>query len=222
MPAPIFTWTGFYLGVDVGGGFGSSSWSNIVVPSDTGENYPGTFAKHDVSGAVGGIQAGYNIQVGSFVYGVNGEINLAGVDGNNRCFGNYGDYNAQCTDHIRALGDLLGRVGFTPMDRMLLYFQGGLGYENGTEQPAGENYYGSAVNGYQSTSFDRWGYVLGGGADFAVTDHWIIGADYKYYGFDKTNISFTPVAPVEYWNPPFSADTKNNVQTVTVHIGYKF
>ena len=93
-PAPVFTWTGFYLGVDVGAGFGSSSWSNIVVPSDPGQDFPGEFSRHNLLGAVGGLQAAYDVQMNSFVFGVEGEIDVSGVKGSDSCFGNYGDFSA--------------------------------------------------------------------------------------------------------------------------------
>jgi outer membrane immunogenic protein len=223
-PAPVFNWSGFYIGVDAGAGFGSSSWSNIVVPSATGEDYPGVFARHDLSGVVGGVTGGYNFQTGAFVYGVSGTFNFGDVDGMNKCFGNYGDFNAQCTDDVERLGDLSARLGFTPIDKALLYVQGGVAYEGGTASPANENYEGSYIytNGYQKTDFDRWGYALGVGAEFAADEHWVVGLDYKYYGFDKSSVSFTPVPPLNDYSPPFSADIKNNVQTVTLHVGYKF
>lgn len=62
-PVPVFTWTGFYLGANVGYGWGSSGFDSPA-------------------GAVGGLQAGYNFQFASpFVLGIETDLSLSGISG---------------------------------------------------------------------------------------------------------------------------------------------
>src|SRR5687767_3749173 len=69
--APAFSsaynWTGFYLGINGGGGWGRSTWDGVH-----------TF---DVSGALIGGTIGYNWQLGQFVVGVEGDIDWSGIEG---------------------------------------------------------------------------------------------------------------------------------------------
>src|ERR687894_2642692 len=72
---PVFTWTGFYVGVNAGYGWqNNDNNSSIFVPAGTFVSAPAasgtvTFADDDGEGFVGGGQIGYNYQMGSFVLG---------------------------------------------------------------------------------------------------------------------------------------------------------
>ena len=71
--APVYNWSGIYIGINGGYGFGSTDWS----PS--GFTGPGTFNTN--GGLVGGT-AGFNFQSGSVVYGIEGDWDWAGIKGN--------------------------------------------------------------------------------------------------------------------------------------------
>ena len=58
--APIFNWTGFYLGLHAGGGWGKKSWSDPILFGDLGS--------HNVSGGLAGGQVGFNYQAGPAVF----------------------------------------------------------------------------------------------------------------------------------------------------------
>jgi len=72
--APLFSWTGFYIGINGGGGFGSSNWD--LTGSRT------------VSGGLVGGTVGYNYQFGQAVAGIEGDVDWSGINGstsNNVC-----------------------------------------------------------------------------------------------------------------------------------------
>jgi outer membrane immunogenic protein len=87
---PVFTWTGFYVGVNAGYGFSDSNDDAVFVPQ-------GTFlhpvrhlapascrtAGNENDGFVGGAQIGYNLQFGAFVVGVEADIQYADLGGDN-------------------------------------------------------------------------------------------------------------------------------------------
>jgi outer membrane immunogenic protein len=63
---PFFSWTGFYIGLNAGYGFGSSEWTNTTAGVSTGS--------FDVNGAMVGGTIGYNWQYASAVFGLEGDI----------------------------------------------------------------------------------------------------------------------------------------------------
>lgn len=100
VPAPVFDWTGFYVGVHVGYGWGDA---NLAV---------------EPSGIVGGVQAGYNWQLSrNWVFGVEGDFSA--TDMNDNVLG--------IPVHVDYLATIRGRVGYT-WDTFMLYGTGGAAF----------------------------------------------------------------------------------------------
>ncbi|QXX73539.1 outer membrane protein [Methylovirgula sp. HY1] len=99
-PPPLFTWTGVYVGGQIG-----YMWGN---PSPYG---------YTERGVVGGAHAGYNYQVGQFVAGLEGDVNGSSYNGG---FGGY-----STNENID--GSIRGRIGMA-WDRLLLYATGGAAF----------------------------------------------------------------------------------------------
>lgn len=222
-PAPSHdTWTGFYAGLRAGLAAGQSDWSNIVVPSDTEQNLPDRFADPRPTGAVIGIQAGYNYQISQVVLGLEGDVNYTTAAAASRCRGSYGDYSADCRTKVNLTLDLAGRIGIVPMKNVLVYFKGGVAYADSDFSALNETGPYEATTGYGNTGRSDWGYVLGGGVDIALSEHWSVGAEYDYQEFGLKNIPFTPVGTANDYNQPFTADTTLSVNSVVVKVNYKF
>ena len=69
--APLYSWTGFYVGANFGGAWSNSSFTN----ANTGLDWtPGS------TGFIGGLQGGYNYQIGNLVLGVEADIDWASFD----------------------------------------------------------------------------------------------------------------------------------------------
>src|SRR5258708_2442704 len=103
---PVYTWTGFYLGLNGGGGWGRSSWDRT--------------GNLDLSGAVIGGTAGFNFQMGQVVLGIEGDVDWSGVSGTTTTL-----CPAGCTTRNDWLGTVRGRLGYA-FDRFLPYITGGL------------------------------------------------------------------------------------------------
>ena len=138
-PVPIFSWTGFYIGGNIGGDWTRSSNGWRIDPNNQADDPVAIAARETLtryrlqaSGFMGGVQAGYNWQVGTWVLGVEGDWDwtnsrttffqptlapLAGTpgDGNNLTQGIGLDW----------LATFRGRAGVT-FDRALFYVTGGL------------------------------------------------------------------------------------------------
>ncbi len=128
--APLFTWTGFYAGLNAGAGFGTEQGrvvANGFTPGNGFANSPptGSFgpfrAPGSGAGFVGGGQIGYNYQVGTFVYGIEADIDYFGAGGGgNRTFSDNNVFPAPGSTLTLAqrsgdgfLGTVRGRAGLT-------------------------------------------------------------------------------------------------------------
>src|ERR1039458_455324 len=114
MAAPAFSWTGFYLGGDVGYGWGRSS--------GTGTDSAGlglTPYDYDTNGVIGGGVLGYNYQINRFVVGVEAEWQAADLKGNSGSFTNPGATYTFSTN-VNNYGSLRGRLGYA-VDRWLVF-----------------------------------------------------------------------------------------------------
>jgi len=110
MSAPAYylpnNWTGFYVGINGGGGWGSSDWSG------------NSFA---TSGGFVGGTIGYNWQLGQGVFGLEGDIDWSNIRGSTACG------ITSCETHNDWLGTVRGRFGYS-FDRFMPYVTGGLAF----------------------------------------------------------------------------------------------
>ncbi|CAL8968493.1 hypothetical protein RHODGE_RHODGE_04582 [Rhodoplanes serenus] len=148
-PAPPYaavpTWTGPYLGINLGYQFGSSQFG----------------LKPD--GFVGGIQGGYNYQIGQFVIGGETDFQFSGAEDT---FAPYKFSNPW-------FGTLRGRVGFA-INNILLYGTGGFAYGRGEVEWFG-----------WSQTKTHTGWTAGGGIEVAFTPNWSARAEYLYVDLDN-------------------------------------
>lgn len=172
---PVFTWTGFYGGVNVGWGWrDDDSDSVILTPGPTTPGLAGTlnFGNSDDGGFTGGGQIGYNYQIGSFVVGLETDIQWADTDQNVDVVfvpgpGFVGSFTPGVFDSNAPewWGSLRARVGVA-FDRVLIYGTGGLAY---TE--------------------DNTGWALGGGVEWALPVNWF-GSSAVTFGLEALWLSF--------------------------------
>jgi outer membrane immunogenic protein len=166
--APAYDWSGFYLGVNGGGGWGRSHW-------DTG-------GRINMSGGLVGGTAGYNWQLGRAVLGLEGDLDWSGLQGSKTSplcpFG--------CTTSDSWLSTVRGRAGYS-FDRIMPYVTGGLAVGDikaGTPGLPG----GSSTNA---------GWTVGGGIEVALPGNWTAKAEYLHVDLGRfdcgTNCGGTPV-----------------------------
>ena len=161
--APLFTWTGFYLGGNLGYGWSDGSGTVNIA----GVNVP---INGDGDGVIGGVQAGYNWQTGAFVWGVETDFQLSGGTGNFR--GSRPGIVITGTADNEWFGTIRGRLGYA-VDRWLFYVTGGGYYTHNKSQ--------GTVNGIAfASSATGWGWTIGGGVEMALLNNWSIKGEYLY------------------------------------------
>ena len=194
-----YSWTGPYIGGFVGSLFGVEDWVFLTGPPSR--------LNPDFGGYQVGGQAGYNVQLGRVVLGVEADYGYTNANGAVSC------PNAlffTCEAELNRLGTLAGRIGVT-WGRALFYAKGGWAYG---EVAAGARLNTAPPgNGTQTTEWSN-GWAVGGGMEFALTNHWSAKAEYLHYDLGKETYQVTT-------NPEFvSADTKGD--TVRLGVNYHF
>ena len=164
--APVYVqaynWTGFYVGVNGGGGFGTSTWSNVG--GSTGFNLSG--------GVVGGT-IGYNYQMGQTVFGLEGDLDWSNIRGSTTtgiCAG------GTCETRNHWLGTARGRIGYA-FDRFMPFVTGGAAFGDIKATPVG----------FGSQTTTKAGWTLGAGGEFAVAGPWTAKVEYLYVDLGKAN-----------------------------------
>ena len=175
-PAPVFSWTGFYVGAEFGGQWGKNT--STLVGNYTGNQYLST-GSYNTSGVVGGGLVGYNYQINQFVLGVEGD--LTGSSNQGRFSTNALGLNASQNSQYGFGAGVRGRLGFA-MDRTLFYATGGWAYEN-----IDQTYNNPNINNYlqQKISTERSGYTIGGGVEYAFAPNWSARLEYRWTDYGK-------------------------------------
>ena len=210
-PAPIYSWTGFYIGGDIGGWWERQSGTTVAFPAGFGAPaVPGgglagvgilpTFHRFHDGGVLGGLYAGYNWQTANWVVGIEGDVSYLGRRSSDTqsMFETFTAVPAVTgTMQLNATNDWLasvrGRVGWAK-DRVLVYGTGGVAFTESRYSalmiPGPPNGVGLGTQGGitvpLATSFsqNRVGWVVGAGLEWMATANWILRAEYLYYRFD--------------------------------------
>jgi outer membrane immunogenic protein len=217
-PAPVViapTWTGFYIGGNVGAGWAKNdtSVSGTVPAAVLGTALPFSLplTSQTMSGFIGGLQGGYNYQIGTFVIGVEADGDWGNVNGTAPCL-----VVISCTSKINSMWDVGGRAGVVA-DKALIYIKGGGAW-------ASTNFTGAVavagLNGSTSLSTNRSGAFLGTGIEYAFMPNWTAKVEYDYYDFGTKTVSTSVAAAGVVL--PLSATSKLTEQTVKFGVNYKF
>ncbi|CAN5208956.1 porin family protein [soil metagenome] len=211
--APAINWSGFYAGVNVGYGWGSSATDNVATQtgclnglvagfcSFTNALVPGKVS-YDQSGFIGGGQFGYNWQMShSIVLGIETDFQGSAIRGSNSV-SNTGVFvipvsqSATASQKLDWFGTLRGRVGWQPTGALLVYATGGLAY--GQVETA-SSFSMNAVGGGSlfvgssglSRSDVRTGWTAGGGLEWMMNQQWSVKAEYLYYDLGTVTLNQT-------------------------------
>jgi outer membrane immunogenic protein len=218
-PVPVYNWTGFYVGGNIGYSWGRSSDTSTV------NDAAGTVLfissdRSNLDGVVGGGQIGYNWQMQSWVWGLEADIQGTGEKGS-RAFtfpgipGNFAPglpaIPFALSQKIDWFGTVRGRAGVLVSPKVLLYVTGGLAYgEVDSNETIG-------LAGFSSSNTNV-GWTVGAGIEGVVAGNWTAKLEYLYIDLGTVSGSFTPVAGVITSN--YSSHVTDNV--LRVGLNYKF
>jgi outer membrane immunogenic protein len=205
---PMYSWAGFYLGVEGGGGWAKSRQT---------DTFGATSGTYNQSGGLAGGTIGYNWQWSNIVAGVEADMSWAGINGSvnlplacpngggTSCFTNMQWLN---TDRAR-LGVLVGA-----QNQFLLYVTGGVAGANikSGQSPCAVPF---AAFGQVASCGTRteWAGVGGAGVEAMIVQHWSAKLEYLYTNFG-THTFYTVFIPVNV--------KESNVNIVRAGINYHF
>jgi outer membrane immunogenic protein len=157
---PIYNWTGFYLGINGGGGWGTSQWDGID--------------KFDISGGLIGGTVGYNWQFGQVVVGAEGDVDWSSIKGTtvvNCALG--------CSTRNDWLATVRGRVGYA-FNRFLPYLTAGLAVGD----------INATVPNLPAGSITKAGWTVGFGLEAGIVSNVSVKAEYLYFDLGSFNCGF--------------------------------
>jgi outer membrane immunogenic protein len=240
--APVASWTGFYVGGNVGYAWATDDYTLTTPQLFTGafppiNAAPGAAGTGSLTprGETGGFQAGYNYQIQRLVVGAEVDFDALALHNTSTLatifppgFGNVFSglpLTSSSTMRTDWLVTARARVGYTPWDRLLVYVTGGAAW---TQVHYSETNTYSFTGGVDvetgSITQTRGAWTIGGGAEFVLFGQWTAKAEYLYANFGTVTtqafipaIGFAPSAGAPFIH---TADLKTNI--VRVGLNYRF
>jgi outer membrane immunogenic protein len=214
-PVPVLNWTGFYIGVNLGGAFAQRNWTDSVLLTNfnNGDNNTAFLA---------GGQIGANYQIGNFVIGGEWDADWASTHtGNGVVIPNVG--TIAITDNNRWVSTLAARFGYA-FDQLLFYGKAGGGWvgNNGlsiTNFATSVTLSCTTLTGFTNcNNTTTGGWLVGAGAEWAFAPHWSLKFEYDYLGLGNRTFTVPVTAPL-LAGDTFTSNNRN-VQMVKVGVNY--
>ena len=223
--ATVYSWTGFYIGGNVGGGMASSHFDDPCFYCSSATPTRGFFT--------GGGQIGYNYQFGNGLVGIEADVN-----GNSNFKGSVigGDDSQAMTVTTKAniSGTIRARGGLV-MNNTLIYVTGGAAWadikQTGVEFNNRTNFgvFGAPTGITANASGVVWGGVVGAGVEFALSPNWTVGGEFlhtMYADRDANIINANGTNACGGFNalPPTNCVVRSQLTTdvARVRLNYKF
>jgi outer membrane immunogenic protein len=197
----VYSWTGCYIGGNVGGLWARKRWTASALTVEESQ---------DVDGWLGGGQVGCNYQTGPWVFGIQGDYDWADARRSTSdpvFFPRFSE-----NTRIKSLGSVTGRVGYA-WDRFLGYVKGGVAWER-------DNYDIDFITGgvFASASETRTGWTVGVGGEYMFTE-WLTGfAEYDYYDFGTRTETFATT----FATNQFAFDIRETKHVAKVGLNFKW
>src|SRR5262249_2970814 len=216
-PAPILTWTGWYVGLNAGGiwannsDFNNTATSFVVIDTVADRaiaramaaGVPLSFHTGNNAGFIGGGQFGYNYQTGAVVWGFETDIQGTSLRGSDSAFNRVpvglgfgtNDMAASANSKLDVFGTLRARLGWTPSPTWLIYATGGLAYGHVETNVAFVSHLNGCANcgpdPFTSASEDKWraGWTAGGGVEWMFAPRWSFKVEGLYYDLGHVTLN---------------------------------
>ncbi len=194
---PPFSWTGLYIGAHGGAGWGTTDVdaniggliAGLGIPGVPGIAFSLPVTSHNTNGWLAGGQIGYNWQSDRIVFGIEGDISWTNLEGTSDCLIIF-----ECKTQFNWMADFTGRLGFVPIDRLLVYAKGGVAFANvdysfGNSIAIGASggTPGGAASASGSVNDTLIGGLFGFGAEYAFWPNWSAKIEYNFMDFGKAD-----------------------------------
>jgi outer membrane immunogenic protein len=216
-PLPVFSWTGFYVGANIGGAWANNSWTDSLFQTNfnTNNGNNGVF--------IGGGQIGGNYQIGNFVIGGEWDADWAASSNNNNngiIIPGVGTFVV--TNNNRWITTVAARFGYA-VDHWLFYGKAGggwVGINNWTLTNTATGASLTCGNFATNCGNNAGGWLVGAGVEYAFTNNRTVKFEYDYLGLGSRTVSIPATAPL-LAGDTFTSNNRN-VQMVKVGVNYLF
>ena len=227
VPAPLpaavtaFGWSGFYIGGHLGYARADSDTSTTHLPAqDTFDALPFRQTT-DLKGWLGGVQAGYNWNMGGYILGFEVDWSDSHVDGTSQVaplllFSGAPDAGSSQTTStdLKWLATARLRLGTAIGAQAMAYVTGGAALGR-VEYNVVTDYVGDPFRYPGSLTKNKLGWTAGGGVEFGLSSNMSLKAEYLYFDLGDNTITANPVAP----NAPFQVQTVHDLNGHIVRLG---
>jgi outer membrane immunogenic protein len=216
-PPPVFSWTGFYIGANIGGAWAHNNWTDTLFLTNFNNNNNGRF--------IGGGQIGGNYQIGSFVIGGEWDFDWAGNNNNNNNNNGViipGVGTFLVTNNNRWITTVAARFGYA-VDHWLLYGKAGGGWVGNNNLTVTNVTTGVSLTCGNFTNCgnnNTGGWLVGAGAEWAFAPNWSVKFEYDYLGLGNRTFVIPATSPF-LAGDTFTSNNRN-VQMVKVGVNYLF
>jgi outer membrane immunogenic protein len=214
--APIYDWSGFYVGLNGGGASSHGCWdltsvAGVALPTTAREGC------NTATGGVAGGQIGYRWQSANWVFGFEAQGDWADLKGSNASLTALIPYTNQTK--IDAFGLFTGQVGYA-WNNVLVYVKGGAAVTDNKYSsffPVG-NIFAAAGVPFNASSETRWGGTVGTGLEVGFAPNWSVGIEYDHLFMGNHSVTFAPtniaVGRID--------NIRQDVDMGTVRVNYRF
>jgi len=221
---PIYDWSGFYLGANVGGAWGDDPVTYNSQYAAAPAGFPAQAASdgsrtYRPAGVAAGGQAGYNWQVSQFVFGL--EVDIEYLDLNSSTttpilnFPNVAPYFFATSVKSNWMATVRPRAGIA-FDRLLVYVTGGVAVSDVSVAQAVT--FGQAFTGAGSASVTKTGWTAGAGFEYAFAPHW--SARLEYLHADFGGIGFAAVTNLAGISSTSSASFRTDLARIGLNYSF--
>src|SRR5580700_4935489 len=213
--APVYDWSGLYLGLNGGG---ASSHDCLTITSVAGGAItPNSEGCHNATGGLAGGQIGYRWQTTNWMFGVEAQGDWADLKGSNASLTALIPYTNQTK--VDGIGLFTGQVGYA-WNNVLLYVKGGAAVTDNKYSsffPVG-NFFAAAGVPFNTESDTRWGGAVGAGLEVSFAADWSVGVEYDHLFMGNPNITF-PATSIAVGR---TDNIKQDIDMGTVRLNYRF
>ena len=205
-------WSGFYAGANLGMNSGTTDYDGqyFLGGVATGPAATGAF---DLDGSTAGLQAGYNMQSGNMVYGIEGDMNWGEVSGTGDPIDPLALDPTVPSSTLDQMGSIRARVGFTT-GNVLLYATAGWASASGTMGLTNLD----GVGDDRTADITANGWTGGIGAEIALSDRLSVKGEYLDSRLTMDEVQFGAVLPADY----LAVNGTVDVKTFKIGLNYAF
>jgi outer membrane immunogenic protein len=220
--APVYNWTGFYVGAHAGYGWSQVDSTTAFLPSAALFGADTFTHSIDRDGWMLGGQIGFNYQISSWVVGLEADNSWADLNGSaTRALTLFGAPTVpastfRATSDMKWFGTVRGRLGFAA-NNVLVYVTGGVAFADvdygGFFRTAGGG--GAVLDATGSETHAGW--TIGGGGEWGFAPNWSLKAEYLYYDLGDAAISSVAIAGLS-----IATSFDNDGHILRLGVNYRF